>query len=227
MGLALITPARLGELVRIAYLRDKQKLKIAGLVLIDKGFDVLVLCALSIVGAFALFGFWAGLGLAIVTVVGVAAVYRPVAWSRSLNAISSRTPLALHLNRTWSSLQSLTPWTTSLYLALTLLSFAIVLLQFGIVLLSWHAWSPSIVFLTFPMVVLTNVLPLTIGGLGIREGAAAVLLGHYGVSPADAALAAFLMFAMNTALPGIVGALLLPALPAGEQSRVVQSLDRP
>ena len=30
--------------------------------------------------------------------------------------------------------------------------------------------------LTFPLVVLTNALPITIGGLGVREGTAAALL---------------------------------------------------
>jgi hypothetical protein len=40
-------------------------------------------------------------------------------------------------------------------------------------------------------------------------------MAHYGVSAADAALAAFLMFALNTALPGLVGALLLPAARPG------------
>jgi uncharacterized membrane protein YbhN (UPF0104 family) len=79
--------------------------------------------------------------------------------------------------------------------------------------MSWRSPSFDIVFLTFPLVILTNVLPLTVGGLGIREGAAAALLSHYGVPTAEAALAAFLMFAINTALPGLVGALLLPALP--------------
>jgi uncharacterized membrane protein YbhN (UPF0104 family) len=80
--------------------------------------------------------------------------------------------------------------------------------------MSWRSWSLDIVVLTFPLVVLTNVLPITIGGLGVREAAAAALLSHYGVSPADAALAALLMFGINTALPGIVGATLLPAAGA-------------
>ena len=98
-----------------------------------------------------------------------------------------------------------------MYLLLTLLAFGVVLLQFGVILLSWRSWSLDVVFLTFPLVILTNILPLTIAGLGIREAAAIALLAHYGVSPGHAFLAAFLMFALNTAFPGIAGAAFLPA----------------
>ena len=212
MGLALVTPARVGEVVRAAYIRDPQKLKIAGLVLLDKGFDVLVLCGLSIAGAWALLGPLVGAALACVTLAGLVAVYAPLQVHGGLRRVSQRLPGETRLNRLWSSLESLSPVATTVYLLLTALSFAVVLVQFGIILLSWKAWSLDIVFLTFPLVVLTNVLPVTIGGLGVREGAAALLLSHYNVSPAHAALAAFLMFAVNTALPGLIGVLVLPVV---------------
>jgi glycosyltransferase 2 family protein len=212
MGLALVTPARVGEVVRAAYIRDPQKVKIAGLVLLDKGFDVLVLCGLSVVGAWVLLGPFAGVALTCVTSAGLIVVYAPGRVHRGLRNVSQRLPGETFLNRLWSSLESLSPPATTAYLVLTALSFGVVLLQFGIILLSWKAWSLDIVFLTFPLVVLTNVLPVTIGGLGVREGAAALLLSHYNVSPAHAALAAFLMFAVNTALPGLVGVLVLPVV---------------
>jgi uncharacterized membrane protein YbhN (UPF0104 family) len=212
MGVALVTPARVGEVVRAAYIRDPQKIKIAGLVLLDKGFDVLVLCGLSVAGAWALLGPLAGAALACVTAIGLAVVYAPVPVHGALRRLSQRLPGEPFLNRLWSSLESLSPRGTTAYLVLTALSFGVVLLQFGIILLSWKTWSLDIVFLTFPLVILTNVLPVTIGGLGVREGAAALLLSHYNVSPAHAALAAFLMFAVNTALPGLVGVLVLPVV---------------
>lgn len=211
MGLALVTPARLGELVRAVYLRDAPRWKVGGLVLIDKGFDVLVLAALSIFGGWSLLGPAAGIALLLVTVLGTAAVYLPSPLSLLLHRVSTGLPLRSRLESSFSSLQSLSPRTTTTCLVLTLAAFGIVLLQFGIVLLSWRSWSMAIVFLTFPLVVLSNVVPITIGGLGVREGLAAILLAHYGVSPAHAAVAAFLMFVMNTALPGVAGALLLPA----------------
>ncbi|HZU11577.1 MAG TPA: lysylphosphatidylglycerol synthase transmembrane domain-containing protein [Chloroflexota bacterium] len=212
MGLALLTPARLGELVRVAYLRDPHKLKIGALVMVDKGFDVLVLAALSIPGAWHLLGAAAGVALLVATVIGLFVVYEPRPLHRALLS-TGRLPLGQKLLPAWESLESLSPASSTLFIAVTAASFAVVLLQFGIILLGWHSWSPQIVLFTFPLVILTNILPLTIGGLGIREGVAAVLLAHYGIPVADAALAAFLMFAINTALPGIIGSLLLPAVP--------------
>ncbi|MGH2448545.1 MAG: lysylphosphatidylglycerol synthase transmembrane domain-containing protein [Chloroflexota bacterium] len=211
MGLALITPARLGELARAAYLRDRQKWKIGGLVMLDKGFDVLVLSGLSIAGATILLGKIAGLAFLLVTILGLAFVYNPDPVGRVL----LRLRLSMGRRRiaeVVASLDSLGPTSSSTFLGITVLAFAVVLLQFAVILLSWRAWSPEIVFFTFPLVILTNILPVSIGGLGIREGAAALLLGHYGVPPADAALAAFLMFVVNTGLPGLVGAVLLPAI---------------
>lgn len=226
MGLALVTPARLGELVRVAYLRDPQKLKIGGLVMIDKGLDVLVLCGLAIPGAWALLGPVAGLAFVAATVAGMFVVYKPTRVHALLTRWTDRTRqrVAERLHRIWASLESLSPRSTTVFLALTLLSFVVVLVQFGIILSDWRAPTLGLVLLTFPLVILTNVLPVTVGGLGVREGAAALLLAHYGVPAADAVLAALLMFTINTALPGVAGALLLPASVRSQPARPVEEM---
>lgn len=224
MGLALLTPARLGELVRAAYIRDPQKVRIGGLVMIDKGFDVLVLAGLSVAGAWAILGPGIGGLLAVATILGLIAVYNPRPLHRALATVL---PSHSFVHRLLGSIDALTPGPTTVYLLLTLASFAIVLLQFGLVLLSWRAWSFQVVLFTFPLVILTNILPVTIGGLGVREGVAVVLLAHFGVPAAEAALAAFLMFAINTALPGVVGGILLPAVSANGPAQPVQRADPP
>lgn len=226
MGLALLTPARLGEVVRGAYIHDRQKMKIGGLVLLDKGFDVLVLAGLSIAGAWALVGPLPGILLAAVTVLGCLVVYRPERVRTWLLRLTRRQTFLRRLDDAVASLECLSPRLTTAFLLVTGASFAVVLAQFGIVLLSWRAWSPDVVLLTFPLVILSNVLPITVGGLGVREGLAVLLLGHYGVSPAHAALAAFLMFFINTALPGILGAL-VPPVATLAPTTPARSLDHP
>jgi uncharacterized membrane protein YbhN (UPF0104 family) len=126
----------------------------------------------------------------------------------------------------WDSLASLSPRVTTIFLSLTVAAFVVVLLQFAVILLSWRGWSPDIVILTFPLVILTNVLPITIGGLGVREAASAILLSHFGVPPSEAALAAFLMFGINTALPGLLGAALLPPAAVPSAARPMGLFDR-
>ena len=53
---------------------------------------------------------------------------------------------------------------------------------------------------------------VTLGDLGVREGAAVFFLGAYGVEAGAAFDAALALFAMNLLLPAVVGAPLLVRL---------------
>jgi len=64
---------------------------------------------------------------------------------------------------------------------------------------NWHA-----VFI-LPVVTLSNLISITIGGLGVREGLAAALSPSVGLAPEVAAAAFFLSFFSTRLIPGIVG----------------------
>jgi uncharacterized membrane protein YbhN (UPF0104 family) len=215
MGLALLTPARLGELARIAYLRDQRKLRLGGLVLLDKAFDVIVLALLSAVGAWQIVSPLLGVLLLLAGTVGLVVVYLPDPFEHLLQGSSRRLPFADRVAPVLGALESLSPLATTIYLALTLTAFIVVIAQFGIIIHTSVQLSLHVALLTFPLVILTNVVPLTIAGLGIREGTAALLLTHFHVDTATAVVSAFMMFFLNTALPGIVGALSLPFVRSG------------
>ena len=212
MGFALITPARVGEVARVAYLRDPRKLRLASLVMLDKFFDVLVLVLLSSVGAWRILGWPFGSLLFAVGVAGLLFTFFPQMFRRQLVFMERRVPLGGKTADVFGALDSLSPTATALYIALTVAAFAIVILQFGIILHAAANVSVRVALLTFPLVILTNVLPLTIAGLGVREATAVLLLAHFHVPAAVAAIAAFVMFFLNTAIPGMVGALLVPLL---------------
>ena len=61
---------------------------------------------------------------------------------------------------------------------------------------------------TFPVITVVSALPITVAGLGVREGAALMLLGHYGIPAADA-VAASLLTAAVSVVWALVGAVLL------------------
>ena len=63
----------------------------------------------------------------------------------------------------------------------------------------WHA-----VFI-LPVVTLSNLISITIGGLGVREGLAAALSPSVGLAPEVAAAAFFLSFFSTRLIPGIIG----------------------
>ena len=207
MGLALITPARVGEIARVAYIDDSRKLRLSALVLLDKFFDVLVLVILAVAGAWELLSPAVGVLFALLGLVGLAFTYRPLLFDPVLRIVKERVPLGGKTGEVLSALESLGPAQTTSYILLTLGSFLIVILQFWIILHGPEPrLGPDVAALVFPLVILTNVVPLTIAGLGVREGASVLLLSHYHVPVAVAGVAAFMMFFVNTAVPGLVGA---------------------
>ncbi len=52
---------------------------------------------------------------------------------------------------------------------------------------------------------IVTVLPFTLGGIGVRESAAAIIWHQLGVAAPVAVNAAFLLFAMNVIVPGAIG----------------------
>ena len=69
------------------------------------------------------------------------------------------------------------------------------------------------------MLLKTVIPPVTLGELGIREGASVIVLGHAGILPAAAFNASLLLFAVNLLLPALAGlALLMWIKPARRSS---------
>lgn len=56
----------------------------------------------------------------------------------------------------------------------------------------------------FPIVYMLTVLPVSLGGLGVREGALAYLLTRVGVLPSDAVMLSFMIY-LNRALVSLLG----------------------
>ena len=65
----------------------------------------------------------------------------------------------------------------------------------------------------YPWIVMASGIPLSVGGLGLREGAAALLLAHYAIPAAVAADVALFLFASLSLLPGMVGGVMLLIAP--------------
>lgn len=96
--------------------------------------------------------------------------------------------------------------------AYSMLAFIITLSQCFLLINSFESVSFAVVFAVFPIVIISNILPFTIGGLGVREGVAVVLLSFFGVSASAAANSSFLLFFINTLTPGVIGALFVSKL---------------
>ncbi len=229
MGVALLTPARLGEVTRAAYVSEPRKLRVGALVMVDKIYDVIVLALLSVAGAAYLVSPLLAVGLAALGLAGVWLAVR-ARDLRALFRLARGMPLYAKVDKVLAEFAEFGADVGIRCLLYTVASFLIVLAQYWIILHAWNRGSVEIVAYVFPLVVLTNVVPLTVAGLGTREGAAALLLKHYGIPTPVAVTSAFLMFFMNTALPGLLGAAITPffrAAPPSEASTAPHSYSAP
>ncbi len=214
-GLAcgLLTPGRVGEIARMVYLEKSDKSLVAYLVVVDRVLDLAAVLFLAVPGLF----YFANPFLA-AAVVGVAAMLLAVIFlpafplyclqrllGRSGKFVAARRQLAFVATRI-AVMSARDKWRL---LTITILSYGIVIVQFYHLLNNYHHGGLGQAVLVQPLVMLTNILPFTIGGLGFREGTAMILLSRFKVPRAAAVSAAFMIFLLNTALPAFLGAVLL------------------
>ncbi len=83
--------------------------------------------------------------------------------------------------------------------------FVCLIFQYYILLNDVHRIQFSQTLLTVIYVWGAGLIPVSISGLGIREGIAAVMLKQYGIPPSAAVGIALLIFIINAIIPAIVG----------------------
>jgi glycosyltransferase 2 family protein len=210
--LSLFTPARLGEFSRGWYFphRSLHGLSALGAAAMDKYTDLLAVVAWSIPGLAALFGVrgWSG-GMA-----AFAVLWPLPIWFGRLRPGGGPGTLRIR-----AVLAKIMPppgmFTHGRSLRLVLLGMA----AFGVEFLQYQglllACLPSAVdFLSLAgavaVITLANALQLTVGGLGVREGLAIVLLRPMGVPPEAAVFAAFSIFLLDQLLPACLGLAMRP-----------------
>ena len=74
--------------------------------------------------------------------------------------------------------------------------------------------------MVLPVVTISNLITITIGGLGVREGLAALLSPSVGMTPEFVAAAFFLSFVFTRALPGLFGLIWFAMSARGQAPRV-------
>ena len=198
MGASLFTPARVGELARIACF-PRRRLEVFTLVIVDKFIDVSTLLGCFVL-SLVLLSPWLGL----VSLLGGGCLcvlaYTGVSRARSAKWISRKSWLAERLRL----LRQLPRRLIVLNAGFACACFGLMSLQFYLLLSSLQpvGWQ---VGLTLPIILVVSSLPISIMGLGLREGTAALLLSRYGVPMESAIAVAFSLFVINALLPGLVG----------------------
>ena len=206
MGAALFTPARVGELARVACF-PRRRLEVFTLVVVDKFIDMSALLGVFLLSLVLLLP-WMGL----VGLLGVGCL-----WVLVYTGVSLTKNAKWILQRPWlverfRLLRQLPRRLIALNVGFACICFGLMCLQFYLLLSSLEPVGWQVGFTLPAILVITGSLPISIMGLGLREGTAALLLSRYGVPMESAVAAAFSLFVVNALLPGLVGVALAPTL---------------
>jgi uncharacterized membrane protein YbhN (UPF0104 family) len=201
----LATPGRIGEFSRALFIPGVSKLKTMGLVAIDKlsAFSIVILMS-----GFSLALFHSGpLYLVPLAIMGLLAlvVIRPQLLGIGALKLSRLLPLRDKTTLFLEGIQHLTSRRVMAVLLMSLLYFLIYSTQFYLLLSAFEKANLRVMAICFPLVMLANSLFITVGGLGVREGAAVLLFTRFGVHESSALGAALLLFTINILIPGLCG----------------------
>jgi uncharacterized membrane protein YbhN (UPF0104 family) len=201
--LGLITPGRVGELGRCIFVRKHERTQAGILTLIDRALD-----------------FWA-----LVTLVGAslfllvpepAAIFGLALWLALVPIVLGLPGLLAHLSKTAQRLRhfhgplaevatGLPPIQMPRYALMALAAMWLELSSFFFLLRALSSTEFATAVATYPYIALAGDLPLSFGGVGVREGVAAFLLSPYAVPPGAAVDAALLWFVLGILFPALLG----------------------
>ncbi len=191
---AVVTPGRLGQVSSAFALGRGNRLALSGLSMVDLGSDFLVVAMLS-------------LGVLLEPVVGIILAISIVAIALSGSALARLFPQKEgRIGQVRRGVELLDFRTMASVLFLAVLVYAFNLLQFHLVLTAYVSVPFLVSVKSLPLIFLAVALPVAIGGLGVREATAAVVLASFGVEEAIAVQAAFQLFVINMLLPALLGA---------------------
>lgn len=181
LGASLFTPAQLGELARMVIFKGNRR-KIFFLAFIDKLMD---LAALSLLFAISMFFMRRDVGI----------ILRSMGWLPFIGM-----PI-------WRNQEFKVHFLISQF-SLSMICFGLLMLQFYVILLDFTNVRLLDVAVGLPIIAVAGMLPVTIGGLGLREMVASVVLPMFGMDGTQAVTASLLFFFVNGLLLGLTGIIL-------------------
>jgi glycosyltransferase 2 family protein len=211
ISFSLITPAKLGEFVKTKYLVDNANIRYLRsfiTVFIDKGFDILAMAFLALIGISQL-EIFSEINLAVISIFIIYTLILLgvfVFFDKVINFIPVMLPKKLKsrfvdINLTREIYLSSFIYSLGIWLILSIQGF-IVLNSLGI------TTSLFTVISLIPLMALSSLVPFSLGGIGIRELIAISFLVTIGISADKAAIFSILYTLISSGIPAIIGGFL-------------------
>lgn len=219
LGFGLLTPGRVGELARIWVLGlDRKAVLPAGaLILLDRITDLIALLLLLAVTILHFFG---GTAFAIYGAFGIVTALVLARLSHRLR--QANTGLAQprpFLAKVLSALASVHPGHLAGYVGLGLIVTIFGITMVFLFLSAIHPVSFGACLIALPPVFMNSILPVTVGGIGVRELLMTFVCGRLGIPTAAALSAILLYFIAGMLIPGAVGLALFALTRPGRHPR--------
>ncbi|MFQ3581368.1 MAG: lysylphosphatidylglycerol synthase transmembrane domain-containing protein [Chloracidobacterium sp.] len=206
MALGLVTPGRVGELGRAAFLPPGMRTAAAGLFLIDRATDVAALGAAACFGTLAVAPPDWRWPLAAAGCSALLLVFTlPVGLPALLAARYLPAWLRERLYPAAAALKRLRHRDIAANLIAAVLLTGLDVVSLYVLARAFEPVGFAVIAFAFPWILLSNLIPITPAGIGVREGTAAVILHAHGVGVPTAVNASLLLFAINTLAPALVG----------------------
>jgi uncharacterized membrane protein YbhN (UPF0104 family) len=209
-AIGLLTPGRIGEVGRVLFIKKGRLESLMGIALLDKVIDLNVTLWLATYGSFVLFDKRISFLFVMASLVGVSFLTFPEVLGGLARRIFGGKPIMEKIEALLAGARSVRIKTIIICISYRFLASAIDMIQFYFLINAFAPIRLEEVVVVYPMIILTNLLQLTVGNIGIREGVAAILLARFGISPAAAVSASFLLFVLNSLIPGLMGVFFVP-----------------
>jgi len=208
LSLGIATPGRIGELGRAYFVPESSKSLMAGMTLLDKYFTISTTVILGFLSLAYLPILSTGLDAALV----VAAVLM-LSWlvspqfARRLAQFLPERLRSHHQVREFAlGARVIRPLDAARFVLLNAVVLATIGVQFCLAVSAFgHVSCFRGVAAALATLAAKVVLPLSVGDVGVREAASALLFRYAGATPASAVSGALTIYVVNVALPALVG----------------------
>jgi hypothetical protein len=202
LALGIVTPGRVGEVVAILPLPPAQRSKAILAYLYDRIGELDTVLLFCVPAALAFLPGW-GLAVALVLIAGTGSVIAAMESRRLRLWIVALLPR--WTPRRIGEILGAPIHASARYWAVSLVCYVLTYASVAAFMAGAERVGSLRAVLVLPVVTLSNLVTVTVGGLGVREGLAALVSPAAGLTPEVTAAAFFLSFFWTRLVPGLAG----------------------
>ena len=223
MAAGLVTPGRVGELARLR--APLMSAAGSGLFFLEKAIEITCLLSLCAVAAPALklTPTWS------IVPIGISLVLVLLYWRRLIGGALAGVARVFK-RPTEERRRQMNEAVSSLRIrgvaGLSLACFVLYIAQAYCVLRALGVVPDFAVVLAYPLVLLANLAPITVGGYGVREALAVFVLQAHEVAPTKAAASTAIVTFFDLVIPGLCGVLMFKFRPGSTQAASKETNER-